>query len=273
MILDAVRQEELLRVLNKTLGGSFGVVQHRTLGGGFTPGKKGASGAALLCLPELLKATEEGPAGFLLRFAPGQTGPEDAELRNSLSQTWQWDGARESVLGAPFRVILSETHTLHLEPRERVGLLQLALQAATSLLLPAALHFPVSQCLIDPASYRENLPDSPDYLSVHGWVNNRIFTAEGEKGPVLMDTLGLHLLGLPDVQCPLPQGFPDYADLSFWLYNLAEYMCEHPGLPAEGDTLIGPDGSEWEVRSGPSLLPPERLVLDLRMPAPSGGRR
>lgn len=272
LVLDAVLRETLLRALHTALGGGLGAVQDRVLG----PAKDAWS-AALLCLPERLPASEEGAAGLIFRFGSNKLSPADPALRLSLSQSWQWAEAARRAPAAPFRLSLSELHTLGLAPGVRLALFQKSLYAATRLLNPAALHFPQSQCLAEPAAYLENRPESPEYLSVYGLVNNRVFSnsafgdARGE-GPVFMDTLGLHLLGLPDLQCAAQPGGADCAELSFWLYNLAEHCCSGPGALSDGDIVLGPGGREWALRAGPALSPPGRLVLDVQSLRPAARR-
>lgn len=256
-VLDAVLQEQILQALSIALGGELGAIQHRVLTGP-------AESSGLLLMPERLNASENGPACLLVCFDKKKLEPTEPSTLLSLSQTWQWDDADEVAPAAAFRVYLSEVNTLHLGVEQRVLFFQKTLHALTGLLKPAALHFPQSQCFIDPAAFLENAPSAPDFFLIYGLVNNRIFTAEDEDDKdVFMDTLGLHLLGLPDIQCYVRAGSLNYEELAYWMYNLADYVRENPSSIGDGDVVIGLDEAEWDVRMDKALIGPERAVLDI----------
>ena len=270
LLPDAVLPEKILRAVSQTLEGSMGAVQHRIM-----PGKKGLYSTALLLLPERLEATEAGPAGLLLRFSEITPLSDDPDLGASLEQTWQWDNAGATAGTAPFCLSLSEVNTLHLTPASRLALFQKSLYALTAGLCPAALHFPQSQCLIDPEAYLENRPGAPEYFRLHGLVNTRIFVSRNSNAAeLLMDTLGLHCLGLPDFQLRVTEENPDRAELACRLCNLADYLCSDPGELQDGVLVSAaddaPGAAPWALRRVPALMPPARVALEL---LPANGRR
>ncbi len=256
--LDALTQDKILQTVGSTLG-SLGAMQYRLL-----PPKKEVYSTALLLMPDRLEASESGPAALLLRFGVAQTDPSDPAALLSLSQTWQWDEAESIVSASPFRMQVSDVNTLHLPLQQRLTFFQKSLYALVSVLSPQALHFPQSQCFTDPAAYLENKPESPEYFNIYGLVNNRIFTAEEDDcKDVFMDTLGLNLLGLPDLQCFIKSGAIDYADMAYWLYNVADYLRENPNALGDGDALIGLDDAEWVIHYDNALIGPARGVMDI----------
>ncbi|MDL2285289.1 DUF4261 domain-containing protein [Desulfovibrio sp. OttesenSCG-928-F07] len=258
LTLDTKTQEDILQALSAVMGGTYGVIQQRTL-----PASKEAS-AALLIMPERLEATTGGPAALLISFNVPAKEPVPAADITALSQTWQWDEAESIVPLAMHSITLTSVNTLHLPLLKRLGFIQLALYALTGLLQPSALHFCQSQCFIDPEAYLENKPGSDEYFLLYGLVNNRIFTSDNEEEKdVLMDTLGLHLLGMPDIQCFVQAGSLDYADLAYWIYNLAAFMCENPNVVDDGDVLVGVNEEDWDVRKDNALIEPARGVLDI----------
>ncbi|MDR2504390.1 MAG: DUF4261 domain-containing protein [Deltaproteobacteria bacterium] len=268
-LLDAVLLEKILRAVSHVLEGTLGAVQHRIL-----PGKKDLYSAALLLLPERLEATDAGPAGLLLRFGGFNPSHDDPDLSLSLEQTWQWDDAGAAAGAAPFCLSLSELNALHLAPAARLALFQKSLYALAAELGPAALHFPQSQCLIDPEAYLENRPGAPEYFRLHGLVNTRIFVPRTSGATaLLMDTLGLHCLGLPDFQLRVTEETPDCAELACRLCNLADYLCSGPGELRDGVLVSAaedaPGVAPWELRRAQALMPPARVVLEL---LPAGGR-
>lgn len=226
--------------------------------------KPGRYGAGILIMPGSLPPGENGLPGLAVTFGDSPTAPDNPDVLQSLSQTWQWDDAEAIVPAAPFRVTLASVNSADLPLARRIDLLQKALYALTGLLRPDALIFPQSQCCIDPDSYLENNPAGDDYFPIYGLVNARIFTAEEEDGKsVFMDTLGMHILGLPDAQCLASDEETDFAELAYWLYNLADYMRDNPGGFEDGDTIVGLNDEEWELGYNSALIEPERCVLNV----------
>jgi hypothetical protein len=256
-IMDESVQEAVTGALSAALS------DYGALGVSVLPPKPGRS-AGLLFTPGFPAPSENGQPGLSVSFGDLATPPEDPDMLQSLSQTWQWDEAEEVVPLAPFRITVRSVSSLELGLNERIGLVQKALYALVELLHPAALIFPQSQCCIEPAAYLENDPAGEDYFSIYGLVNARVFTAEEDDGRnIFMDTLGLHVLGLPDVQCLARDEETDFADLAFWLYNLAEYMRETPGDFEDGDSIVGLNNEEWELNHTASLIGPKRRVLNV----------
>ena len=117
----------------------------------------------------------------------------------------------------------------------------------------------------------------PGKLGEHplaGLVNVRLFRIENDPGVCVMDTLGLHALGLPDFQLHFRDLEP--SALAAHLYNLAAYAFEAEEPIESGHTVSGPDGDErWRVQLEDALLEPARVVLDIDPGAPyaAGDRR
>lgn len=257
-VLDDALREKILSGLGRALA-ACGRLESAEL----SP-RPGRYSAGLLLTPEGLSPGEGGRPGLSITFGDSPVPPDDPDLLQSLAQTWQWDEAEEVVPAAPFRLTLRSVNSLELPLDQRIALVQNALHALTGALAPAALLFPQSQCCIDPASYLENDPDGEDYFSIYGLVNARVFTAEEEEGAnVFMDTLGLHVLGLPDAQCLASDAQTDFAELAYWLYNLAEYLRETPGEFEDGDAILGLNEAEWEISYTSALIEPERCVINV----------
>src|SRR5215831_2919502 len=89
-----------------------------------------------------------------------------------------------------------------------------------------------------------------------------VFRVEGTASDVVMDTLGLQVFGLPDLQChchgiELPR-------LATYLRNAANYIFERGDVVRDGDTIEGLEpGEKWRCLQEEALIPPDRLVIDL----------
>jgi Domain of unknown function (DUF4261) len=95
-----------------------------------------------------------------------------------------------------------------------------------------------------------------------GLLNVRLFRVEGSNQDVVMDTLGLHVFGLPDLQChchdlELPR-------LAAYLRNAGNYIFERGDVIRDGDTIEGMHpGEKWRCLQERALIAPGRLVIDL----------
>jgi hypothetical protein len=108
-----------------------------------------------------------------------------------------------------------------------------------------------------------------------GAVNLRMFNIQGGpsgEGEIVMDTLGLEVFGLPDLQCHY-NGLPPNAVASH-LYNLAGYLFDHGDVIEDGHTVQGLEVDQiWKCQHEESLLDPKRVVLDVCPHTPhSAGR-
>jgi hypothetical protein len=90
---------------------------------------------------------------------------------------------------------------------------------------------------------------------------------------MVMDTLGLHVFGLPDVQCHFRNREP--SEIATMLFSTAAYLFRSGDVIADGNTISGPQGQERLVCfREPALLEPRRLVIDVDLGDPyAAGRR
>jgi hypothetical protein len=93
--------------------------------------------------------------------------------------------------------------------------------------------------------------------------NVRLFRIEGTTpGAVLMDTMGLAPLGLPDLQCKARNLEP--GRLAAQLKNLAHYLLDQGDVILDGHTVEGTEpGSAWRASRACAIAEPPRPVLDL----------
>ena len=128
----------------------------------------------------------------------------------------------------------------------------------------AGLHFPLSQCFVNPEEYRAHTPDADDAFPLLGLVNVRMFTVNDREDEIVMDSLGLNVFGLPDVQCHCVDVAAD--DLATWLFSFALYVATTDRDIHDGETIDGYDGTRLVMHYEGSLVEPGRVVIDLRSP-------
>ena len=82
-----------------------------------------------------------------------------------------------------------------------------------------------------------------------------------------MDSLGLHLFGLPDVQCHFRDREP--GEIAALLHSTATYLFDAGDVIADGNTISSLDGdSTYVCRRERSLVAPARTVLDIDLGDP-----
>jgi hypothetical protein len=87
-----------------------------------------------------------------------------------------------------------------------------------------------------------------------------------------MDTLGLHIFDLPDLQCryrpKASGGSHEPGQVAALLFNTAAYLFEHGDVIDDGHTISGTSEDEvFRCSHQDSLVEPHRLVLDVDLGA------
>jgi hypothetical protein len=200
-------------------------------------------------LPTTVLAGDDGQPMLLA----GYDHLSDA-ARIDLSQTWQFPQARGVLNQCKAVLTIREVFGRPLPPAQRLEAFRATVLAACRLTTPAAAWWPTSTQLLPPP-----LPAGSPLM---GLLNVRLFRVEGSNRDVVMDTLGLQVFGLPDLQChchdlELPR-------LAAYLRNAGNYIFERGDVIRDGDTIEGMEpGEKWRCLQEEALIPPDRLVIDL----------
>jgi Domain of unknown function (DUF4261) len=187
------------------------------------------------------------------------------DAARDLDQTWNWPDAADVIGRCPTSIAVAEMMGTTHEPRDRVQAFCTTLLAAVDQTSPRAIWWPHSTKAVRPAELRDN--------HLAGIINVRLFRIEDDPGVVVMDTLGLHVLGLPDLQCHFRS--LDMNAMAGVLYDAAVYLLEHGDVIADGNTIGGVRGDEhWRCQHEAALVAPDRLVVDIDPgdPYAAGGR-
>lgn len=174
-------------------------------------------------------------------------------------QTWDWVGAEDALASCRGSVLVSELLAELFTPQQRVSALGAVLSVLVERTRPKAIHWPTSQRVTDPGGF------SPDGLD--GVLNVRFFTIGRDDGAMLMDSLGLHIFELPDVQCHYVGFSP--GEVAAMVFNTAVYVFEQGDVIDDGHTISGPQGDEHFVcRHERAMIAPVREVLDVDLGDP-----
>jgi hypothetical protein len=196
--------------------------------------------------------------------------PEPDALTPALQQTWDWPDAATVARAAPRSWLVSDLMAAALPPEERMALFVNAVAAVCEVAPVCAILWLPAQKLIRPEALWRAL-DEPEPDPLFAPVNVRMFNVTGRRaGEMVMDTIGLESLGLPDVQCHfvgLPPG-----RIAVFLHSVARYLFARGPVIESGHTVAGPDGERWRCRWQDALVGPTRDVIDVA-PAPPHGAR
>jgi len=189
--------------------------------------------------------------------------PVKAEaLESSLQQSWSFQDARLAVSGATTTLLVTDFMSGSLEYHERIDLFQRSLLGVLSVVSCQAIHWLPSQRVVNPVAYVAASRKDPAQLFFAGALNVRIFNIANTQDHIVMDTLGLAALGLPDLQCHF-HGL-DTNRMATLLYNIGWYIFQQGDAIQDGHTVEGIEpGSKWRCQHETALVKPEREVLDL----------
>lgn len=190
--------------------------------------------------------------------AASALGTEGKSLPD-VSQTWDWPGAEQALQAARSSVLVTEMFAGNSTPQQRVSALTSVVAALVEAASPVAISWPLSQSVTD--------PEQLEVGALGGIVNVRLFSISNDPGVLLMDTLGLYVLGLPDVQCHFRDRPP--AEIAATLFSTAAYLYAEGDVIADGHTISGPgDLDRVSCFKERALLEPSRLVLDIDLGDP-----
>jgi hypothetical protein len=223
------------------------------------------SPATQLQMDSVVVPHSEGPAPLLTVIMRGSPLGEDRKALPDVSQTWDWDGAEAALAHCRRSLLVTEMFGEASTPRERWGAMSRVVAELTQLTQPIVLSWPQSQRVGDPAHFAAD--------DLDGLINVRYFSIANEPGTVVMDTLGLHVFSLPDVQCHFRDRKP--GEIAELLFVTGAYIFRSGDVIEDGNTISGPNGDARLVCfHEPALLEPSRQVIDVDLGDPyAAGRR
>jgi Domain of unknown function (DUF4261) len=206
-----------------------------------------------------------GSAPLVTVVMPSTPLGQSGKQRPDVSQTWDWRGAEAAIGRSAAGVIVTELLMAGWSPQDRVSALTRVVAELCRLTHPVAIHWAQSQRVSDPQALAVD--------DLDGILNVRFFTVAEDEKAMVLDTLGLHVFGLPDLQCHFRDREP--GKIAGLLYATAVYIFDSGDVIADGNTISGLDAAERYVcRREPSLLEPSRLVLDVDLGDPyAAGKR
>lgn len=189
------------------------------------------------------------------RPVPLMTAAFTGEGVKPIDTSQSWDASetlKAAAAEATHELVLAELFAFAHPPADRLRALADVVGALAEVGDPVAAVVLMSQQLLDVESASD-----PDLLA----YNVRLFTVAGEEGVMVMDTLGLDVFGLPDLQVHFRDLDPGLVGRQLWA--LAAYVLEHGDVIDDGHTVQGVDDASWRARHEDALVGPPREVIDL----------
>ncbi len=219
--------------------------------------------ALLFDFPDLADPSREGgrPAGIAVE--PTVDPLDEIETAEALGGTRDWPGAEAAVRRHRARLIVVDRRASAIPYKNRIRIFRDGLQAVIGLGAPLAIYWKPAAKLVNPGLFgRPPRPgEKPDPL--RDLVGLRLLPAPGGGASMILDTVGLSPLGLPDFECPV--GGADPSPTEPFLLSLARYVFDLGDVIPDGRVVKGPDGkTRYACVRGRSSHPPDRAVLSLR---------
>jgi hypothetical protein len=207
--------------------------------------------------PDLADPSREGgkPAGLAVELEPEAL--DEIQAAEALGGTRDWAGAEAMVRKHQARLVVSDRRASALSYKNRMRIFRDGVLAVAGCAAPSAIFWKPAGKLLNPAA----LGAKPDPL--RELVGLRLLPAPGGGAAMMLDTIGLAPLGLPDFEIPV-QGV-DASRAQPFLLSLARYVFDLGDVIPEGRVVKGPDGqTRYACVRTTSVHPPERTVLSLR---------
>jgi hypothetical protein len=180
----------------------------------------------------------------------------------SLQQSWSFPGAAELVGRCRNTIFVTGLMSSGLEYKERLELFQDALAGILEVLPALAIHWQPTGQFVNPRRFLDAYQEGGSSRFFAGSLNVRFYRISNSPGDMLMDTLGLGALGLPDLQCHYRSLVP--GEVAALLANTGYYIFENGDVIENGHTVEGiAAGSKWRCQHEEAMRKPSRVVLDL----------
>jgi Domain of unknown function (DUF4261) len=208
---------------------------------------------------------DDSPSPLLTVIMTASPVGQDGKALPNVSQTWDWEDAEAAVSASRFSLLLTEMFGAGRTPQERWDAMSGVVAEMVRASRPMVLSWPQSQRVGDPEMFAVG--------DLDGLINVRFFSISNDPGAMVMDTLGLHVFGLPDVQCHFRDREP--SEIAAMLFSTASYLFRSGDVIADGNTISGPRGDERLVCFHErALVAPSRQVIDVDLGDPyAAGQR
>lgn len=194
-------------------------------------------------------------------FRPDREGIEIEQLRTSFHQSWNWNEAESVVNECNFEVLLTDIMSRNLDYKLRLEFFQKFVASVVEALQPDAVWITNGEKIMQTEEYLDCFSFN-DYQNLNGFMNVRMFNIEAPSGEMIMDTLGLNSLGLPDFEIRFREYDP--TNIAGNLFNFGSYIFEKGVVIENGNTIQGiEEDQNWKCFFRESSIEPKRIIIDI----------
>jgi hypothetical protein len=219
-----------------------------------------AGGGLNFFFPDLRVPFREGTAPVQVAMTVTSSPLPADQAQGELKQTWDWAEAKDRLARHQSHVAVSDLLAAALPYKSRLGFFQNVLGGLLELMMPVAIRWRPSGKFVNPEALVKALEPGEGRDPIKGAVNVRRSLVKSAGG-VILDTLGLGALGLPDFEIALGQRMPALFDAM--LRSIARYEYDLGDVIADGRSFKG-GGESFVCQRGSSSAEPVREVLVLK---------
>jgi hypothetical protein len=176
---------------------------------------------------------------------------------SALQQSFHWTDAQTTITKCKYSVRIHDLFAGDLPYKERFELISGVVQAILESTPCKAMFWHTSDKLVEPHAYLEA---SLQGEKLYGAVNLRLYST-GKDKEMIMDTLGLSALGIPDVQCHFYDLDP--SALGRDLLVISKYLYDQGDIVHNGESIGTSANKAYLCEHQHALVVPPRVVLDL----------
>jgi hypothetical protein len=201
-----------------------------------------------------------GPAQCAV-FVPKNDPPKIDIDETALQQNWHWSEANEVAKKCSYELLITDLLTRTLDYKRRLAMYMNFLVALIKITRPDVIYSVCGQKLINPEQLLKNWEDE-DRPILDCLCNVRLYNITGSKPGLLMDTVGLNAIGLPDFQIRFSNF--ESNEIANLLWNYAYYIYDRGDIIENGNTMEGIEkGSRWRCQRTISPIQPERMIVNV----------
>ncbi|MEW4453228.1 DUF4261 domain-containing protein [Bremerella sp. JC817] len=188
----------------------------------------------------------------------------------ALEQSWLWDDAEQVVGDCEHQLLITDQTAANMRPIERLQMMQFLVSAVVEATACDAIYWEATEQFLDPQKFVAGLHQfGAKPWKAPGAFNVRVSRVIGygerrddESRDMIIDSLGLGILGWPDFQCHF-RGL-DWREIQQIIYENALEVFENGPKLQDGQAFTSVKATQvWKCRYEEALLGPPRKVIDI----------
>lgn len=176
---------------------------------------------------------------------------------SALQQSFHWQNARETIDNCTYSIRFHDLFTAGLPYKDRFDLILGVVRAVLETVPCKAMFWHTSDKLVEPTTYLEAVELGE---KLYGAVNLRLYST-GQEKEMIMDTLGLSALGIPDAQCHFRDMDP--SEVARDLLVISKYLYDQGDIIKDGESIGTSADKAYLCEHQHAIVVPPRYVLDL----------